>query len=106
MSATTVEQLKSGLPWNWDVVAGTDMAEKLHRRLLLELAPGHELYGVPLETVARSGASDDVLYASPDMSRFVIVHLTWKNEPEEPPFPEVFYNGNLAGALAWAEHQA
>ena len=73
-------------PWE-QVEEGT--AAGLDRRLRLELAPGHPMFGVPAVAVARRCDCDDVLFATTDGSRRVaVVHLTWTSHtPERPPWP-------------------
>jgi hypothetical protein len=83
------------LPSGW---ARTIRAEQLLAELQRELPREHALQGKALEALAdRDGASDDVLFRlvdSPD--RFVIVHLTWRMQPEtDPPYPLVAFEGTF-----------
>jgi hypothetical protein len=64
--------------------------------LLREVGPGHMLYGVPVQAIAKCEANDDVLFRLLDGSgRVADVHLTWTGAfPERPPWPlAVLYDG-------------
>jgi len=64
----------------WQQLGTSDaLMSELHR----ELAPGHALFGVPLNAIARRLDSDDVLVSLNDGSgRVALVHLTWRGKPE------------------------
>lgn len=74
-------------PWSPVEVFGERLAQGLLRQLLIELPPGHALYGVPVKVVAR-GNGDDVLFGLLDGSnRVADVHLTWSKTQERLPWP-------------------
>lgn len=65
--------------------------------LALELRPLHRLYGVPMQAVAVSDASDDALFRhtdEPDL--FSVVHLTWTGKQEQGHWPVVTFTGTFA----------
>jgi hypothetical protein len=51
-----------------------------------ELYMGHPLYGLEVEIIAR-GASDDCLFKMTHSNQVCVVHLTWKQATEIPPYP-------------------
>ena len=59
--------------------------QRLGEGLRAEVAAGHPLFGVDVQTVGRSEARDDVLYRLAD-GRWALVHLTW-HRPDRPPWP-------------------
>src|SRR5437868_14416611 len=68
--------------------------------LLLELKPGHPLFGLPVAPVARRYDQDDVLFEVLDGSgRVAEVHLTWAGGRERPPWPSTSLFDSFA---AWA----
>ncbi|MEO3746301.1 hypothetical protein [Plantactinospora sp. B5E13] len=75
-------------PW-WDLrrdgPAEQAQRRALHAQLFSEIAPGHPLHGQPVEVVARSKASDDIVVQT--AGRWAIVHLTWENAIQTPPWP-------------------
>jgi hypothetical protein len=74
----------------------------LRQELQRELVPGHPLYGIAVEPVARRVSKDDVLFSLAD-GRWGIVHLTWRRAREVLPFPttDLFDSvGGLNHALA------
>jgi hypothetical protein len=53
-----------------------------------EIADGHELSGLPVTAIARRGACDDVVFSIETIPVwFALVHLTWRQRPEQPPWP-------------------
>jgi hypothetical protein len=82
----------------WEVVSDAN-ATKLRQELALELSDDHPLLGMKLEAVARSVATDDVVFRLPD-ERFVQVHLTWIGKADCPPWPVHCVYANFA---EWAE---
>jgi hypothetical protein len=66
-----------------------DLAKAFERELSREIAPGHPLYSIPVEAIAKRSDSDDVLFQLLDGSHCVaVVHLTWTQAPlEGPPWP-------------------
>lgn len=66
-----------------------DEARGLERECAAEIGKNHPLFQIPLAAVARSDASDDVLFELRDGSgRVSAVHLTWTRHPEPAPWPE------------------
>jgi hypothetical protein len=58
----------------------------IQQELLAEVAAGHPLSGISSEVIARSEASDDALVRVED-GRWALVHLTWRQAAEAPPWP-------------------
>lgn len=52
-----------------------------------ELYIGHPLYGLEVEIIARRGANDDCLFKITHSNQVCVVHLTWKQATEIPPYP-------------------
>jgi len=61
---------------------------------LVELAPGHPLYGCDFELVRRCGACDEVLVRVGE-DDFGLVHLTWSGKRERPPYPRYAHTGSF-----------
>ena len=78
----------------------------MERELQRELSPGHPLFGVPIQTLARRQDRDDVLFAVQDgTGRVAVVHLTWtQNPPENPPWPDTTVFANLGTWAAEVMH--
>jgi len=79
----------------WQQLGTSDaLMSELHR----ELAPGHALFGVPLNAIARRLDSDDVLVSLNDGSgRVALVHLTWRGKPEtDVGFPRTAIYSSIA----------
>lgn len=78
-------------PESWHAVEdlGPRFAATFGEVLQREVAPGHLLYGVPVQAIGKCDASDDVLFRVLDGSgRVAEVHLTWtRSPPERPPWP-------------------
>jgi hypothetical protein len=67
----------------------------LAAELARELAPAHELFGVPASAIARRLDQDDVLFALTDgTGRVAEVHLTWKAN-DQPPWPHAIIFATL-----------
>lgn len=60
--------------------------DRLTSELKRELSPAHPLFHEELVAMARSAATDDVLFGAID-GRLIDVHLTWSGKVELPPFP-------------------
>jgi hypothetical protein len=88
-------------PW-WDAAAERpDLAAAYERQLVVELGPGHPLYGVPLAALGKHDGSDDVLFRLLDGSgRVAVIHLTWARWQEEPPWPGFSLFPNLEAFAA------
>lgn len=67
-----------------------------------EVGPGHPLYGIPVQAIAKSESNDDMLYRLLDgTGRVAEVHLTWtRSPPERPPWP---VTAIFASLDEWAE---
>jgi hypothetical protein len=63
-----------------------------------ELMPGHLLHGERAEPLAKCSHCDSVIYGLP-RERFALVHLTWAQGPEQPPFPQTAVSTCWADAL-------
>ena len=60
-----------------------ETARGLEEELAKEVAPGHELFGLPAHAVARRSDTDDVLFQVSSKSYpYVVVHLTWRGSTE------------------------
>ena len=84
-------------PW-WDLRGGGPAEEKqckaIQAELLAEVSQGHPLFGVAVEVVARSEASDDVLLRA-GRRGWAVVHLTWRGAAEPPPWPRVAFYASV-----------
>lgn len=80
--------MKFCVPWH-SIVDDPAQPAELARELVRELAPGHPLYGLSFQAMARRQDSDDVLFCLLDGTyRVAVVHLTWiSNPPDRPPWP-------------------
>jgi hypothetical protein len=81
-------------PWH-SVAEKPAESASMERELEHELAPGHPLFGVLVETFGRRYDRDDVVYRLLDGSgRIAVVHLTWtRSPPDRPPWPSTtFYD--------------
>src|SRR4051812_8678759 len=89
-------------PWHAVEDLGPRFAATFEQVLAREVAPGHPLYGIPVQAIGKRDASDDVLFRLLDGSgRVAQVHLTWtRSPPESPPWPSSAVFAELA---AWAE---
>jgi hypothetical protein len=81
-----------------------EMAAAFEQELDREVGPGHPLFGIRVETVARHRACDDVLFRLLDGStRVAVVHLTWTRRAREtPPWPSTELYPDLQ---TWAEQR-
>lgn len=52
-----------------------------------ELYIGHPLCGLEVEIIARRCANDDCLFKITHSNKVCVVHLTWKQATEIPPYP-------------------
>jgi hypothetical protein len=69
-------------------------------------AEGHPLSGRSLTVVARCAACDEVLVRL-DGEAFALVHPTWSQRPESPPWPRTVVTGGfLATEMAVDQHAA
>lgn len=72
-------------PWHLLDIEEQDI---FNLELKKELSSEHELFSASLNAIAKSDASDDVLYVFTDgTSRVAEIHLTWTQRTEICPFP-------------------
>lgn len=72
-------------PWHLPDIEEQDI---FNLELKKELSSEHELFNASLNAIAKSDASDDVLYVFTDgTSRVAEIHLTWTQRTEICPFP-------------------
>jgi len=79
-----------------------ETAASFDDELLREVAPGHPLYERRCVAIAKREATDDVLFAV-GAGEVAVVHLTWAQKPEPPPWPSTtFYTSfdDFLGAAA------
>lgn len=70
-----------------------------------EIAAGHELQGSDLVATARCAGCDNAVFRCSDDS-FAMVHLTWSQQSETPPWPHTVRLGSfLAVELAMDQHE-
>ena len=70
-------------PWH---APSASAAQSLIAEAEEEIAADHPLKGMINGVLARSSASDDVLFELKD-GRVANVHLTWSRKPEQSPWP-------------------
>ncbi|HEU4557304.1 MAG TPA: hypothetical protein VFS20_05620 [Longimicrobium sp.] len=77
-------------------------ATLFEEELKREVAPGHPLYGIPVQAIAKSESNDDMLYRLLDgTGRVAEVHLTWiSSPPDRPPWP---LTATFSSLEEWAE---
>jgi hypothetical protein len=68
-----------------DVRKDSEQAGALAAELGRELAPGHVLHGKALRVIARALPNDDVVIECGEA--VAVVHLTWTQKPDTPPWP-------------------
>ena len=100
----TPEESSIKLPYDWYYTTEED--EEYHKtfegQLRREVAPGHDLYGVPVKLVARFDGTDDALFELLDGSgRVAAVHLTWAKHHERLPWPDTGIYPNLAAFIEY-----
>jgi len=102
---SNVRAVPGSLPGPWWQPDEAGLAE-LQRELQLELSPGHPLFRLPVDVRSRCGACDEVLVSVVD-GTFALVHLTWSQHPEPPPYPTVSFSGPYEeSTLAQQRHGA
>jgi len=77
-----IDRVKWLAPW---APVPRDTARGLEAELAKEVAPGHQLFGLPAQAVARRLDTDDVLFlvpGNPGSDHYVVVHLTWRGVTE------------------------
>lgn len=78
------------LPDGWGACAHPDSFAVQLRR---EVSRGHMLFDRTLEAVAVRDDRDDALFRAPSGELFV-VHLTWRQGAEPPPWPLVVWESS------------
>jgi len=82
-----------------------EQALMFEKEAVAEVAPGHELFGLSLRTVAKCVGCDDVVFRAAD-DTFAIVHLTWSRKQEAPPWPRTTrLGGFIAIEAAMDQHE-
>jgi hypothetical protein len=90
-------------PEGWEPIHDTQ-GKGFEAELARELAPGHELFGMPLRAIGWRAGFDDVVFEFTDgTGRIVVTHLTWKCDREPPPWPDAAILPNFA---AWVEYDS
>lgn len=60
-----------------------ETAQGLEQELAKEVAPGHQLFGLPAHALGRRTDTDDVLFeVSANSHPYAVVHLTWRGTTE------------------------
>jgi 8-oxo-dGTP pyrophosphatase MutT (NUDIX family) len=70
------------------------LAAALVREAREEIGADHELVGHKLTAVVKCAGCDEVIF-SVDDGTFALVHLTWAQHPEPPPWPATTRLGGL-----------
>ena len=82
----------------WDLREGSsverEQRQALHAELLTEVVAGHPLHGQPIDVVARSETSDDIIVQL-GSQRWARIHLTWKGAAETPPWPKTTFHDTV-----------
>jgi hypothetical protein len=93
------------LPDPWRVLSTEERGE-LELELAAETAPGHPLHGHHSVAIARCTACDDVVFSvETDPIWFAVVHLTWRQSQQPPPWPRTtVVTLPLADSLAMHSH--
>lgn len=65
-----------------------------------EVVPGHLLYKVPVEAIARRSGTDDVLFAILGSASVAVVHLSYSKETN-PQWPRTEFFADLS---EWKAH--
>lgn len=76
------------LPEPWTLISTAEARAILETELHAEVTEGHPLFGKHVIAIARCGRCDEVLFSvEDDPARFVQVHLTWRQGPEQADYP-------------------
>ena len=81
-------------PWRSTAPLDSRYHANLVKQLTLEVAPGHQMYELPVKLIGK-GNGDDALFEVLDGSnRVAVVHLTWSKTREKLPWPrtEIYEN--------------
>lgn len=76
------------------VTVGRLAGARLDRALRKEVGPGHRLHGLTVTALARSTASDDVLFAD-ESGRLALVHLSYSGAPGGPDWPATGFHTSV-----------
>jgi len=78
-------KLLTRLPPGWVEIVTTERG-RFEDEYAAEIAKGHPLYGVPVRAIAKKSDCDDVLFdVLRHLCSYVVVHLTWSGQEEQPP---------------------
>jgi hypothetical protein len=88
-------------PWT---AVHTEQATRLEEELRREVAEGHVLHGRPARAIARRVDRDDVLFELQDDHACAVVHLTWCQGVERPPWPSTHIFESLSAWMNKAMH--
>lgn len=94
MEEATASSLDNILPPPWSRVTVSPERIALQSELEKELSPHHLLWQLPLEVIARSAGSDDILIVTETLG-YVQVHLTWSGQSENAPWPRAIAYSSL-----------
>lgn len=76
----------------WSPIDDAGTARNMEMELARELSSSHPLFNVPVTAIGLRIDSDDVLFRLFDGSgRLAVVHLTWRQGPEPPPWPYTMF---------------
>lgn len=85
---------------DWEYLDADGAArEAIEAELSCELSPGHEVFGLPIEVVARRFAQDDVLVVTRGRVGVACVHLTWRGDSEPAPWPMTSWFDSAEAAM-------
>lgn len=88
-------------PWCSLTQLGPQFAPAFEHELDRELSPGHPLFGITVAAIGKRDGTDDVLFRLDDgTGRVAVVHLTYCNQPESPPWPSCILFHDLQ---VWSE---
>lgn len=75
------------IPWEPISEYPSGNADAMVREAISEIPAGHPLAGRKLETLARRGDGDDVLFLLDGGPEVAVAHLTWSGRRESGDFP-------------------
>ena len=84
------------IPWECISEFPAGNGEAMVREAKKEISAGHPLAGKQLETLARRGDCDDVLFELAKGPEVAVVHLTWSSRREPRGFPDTQLFANLS----------
>lgn len=102
------EHMKWLDPW-WSTEDQNDSFQETFRKQLeRELSPEHGLYSIPVKLIARGSGDDALFQLLDDSNRVALVHLTWSQKQQQPPWPATTIFASLeqwSEAVMLPEHQ-